>query len=99
MNRIILYWLTTKSIRWEYEKEIRAIRRSNNKKPFYEYINYDSKYIKEIIFGCNVSNKKIENAIAKIKKSNLNYKRITFKRMKINDNDFLLTEEIIKPCA
>ncbi len=97
--RIILYWLTTKSIRWQYEKEIRAINKCKNKELLHEYIKYDSKYLKEIIFGCNVSDEKIEKAIMLIKKSNLNYKKITFKRMIINENNFLLTEKIIKPSA
>lgn len=97
--RIILYWLTTKSIRWQYEKENRAITKSKNKDLSYEYIKYDSKYIKEIIFGVNVSGEKINKAITLIKKSNINYKRIIFKRMRINENNFLLTEEIIEIIA
>jgi hypothetical protein len=95
--RVILYWLTSKSIRWEYEKEIRAISRSENQETEHEYINYEIKYVKEIIFGCNVPGKKIEQAILKIKNSNLDFDKISIKRMIINENDFLLTDKIIKP--
>ena len=97
--RVILYWLTTKSIRWKHEKEIRAITRCKNQKLEYEYINYESKYVKEIIFGCNVPDKKINEAIEKIRKSNLDFNKITIKKMIINENDFLLTDKIIKPSA
>jgi len=99
VHRVILYWLTTKSIRWDYEKEIRAISRCGNQKSEHEYINYESKYVKEIIFGCNVPEKNIEAAILKIKKSNLYYDNITIKKMIINEKDFLLTDKIIKPSA
>ncbi|MFB6342358.1 DUF2971 domain-containing protein [Saccharicrinis sp. FJH62] len=98
LYRIILYWLTTKSIRWKYEKEIRAISRCKDQKSEHEYINYESKYVKEIIFGCNVPDKKIEEAIEKIRKSNLDFNNITIKRMIINENNFLLSEKTIKPC-
>lgn len=97
--RVLLYWMTTKSIRWKYEKEIRAIYRCRNQKSDYEDINYESKYVKEIIFGCNVPDKKIEEAILRIKKSNLDFENITIKKMVINENDFLLTDKIIKPSA
>ncbi len=96
VNRVVLYWLTTKSKRWEYEKEIRAIARSENEKSDFEYINYETKYVKEIIFGCNVSDKKIEEALLKIKKSKLNLEGITIKKMIIDQNNFLLTSKIIK---
>ena len=94
--RVILYWLTSKSIRWEYEKEIRAISRCKSPKTDHEYITYDSRYIKEIIFGCNVTDKKIEEAILKIKRSNLDFNNLTIKRMIINEEDFLLTDRMIK---
>ena len=97
--RVILYWLTTKSIRWKHEQEIRAISRCQNQNIEHEYINYDSKYVKEIIFGCNVPDKKIKETIEKIRKSNLDLKRITIKKMVVNENDFLLTDKIIKPSA
>ncbi len=99
LYRVILYWLTTKSIRWQHEKEIRAISRCKNQKLEHEYINYESKYVKEIIFGCNVPDQKINEAIEKIRKSNLDFNKITIKKMIINENDFLLTDKIIKPSA
>ncbi len=94
-NKIILYWLTTKSERWCYEEEVRAITKSKNKSDF-EFVNYDMDRIREIIFGCNVSQVKIENAIKRIKKSKLPHKKITFKRMRVDTNTFLLKEELVK---
>lgn len=96
VHRVILYWLTTKSICWKHEEEIRAIAKCKNKHEKHEIINFDSSYIKEIIFGCNVTNEKIAQALICLKKSNLNLEGITIKRMRINENDFLLKEEVIK---
>ncbi len=95
-RKVFLHWMTIKSIRWEYEKEIRAISHSKISDP-YELMNYDKKYIKEIIFGCNVSKSKINEALRKIRKSDISIKNILFKRMLIDTETFLLKEEIIKP--
>lgn len=97
--RVILYWLTTKSIRWSHEQEIRAISRCKNQNMENEYINYESKYVKEIIFGCNVPDKKIKETIEKIRKSNLDINKITIKKMIINEDDFLLTHKVLKTSA
>ena len=99
VHKVVLYWLTTKSIRWNYEKEIRAITRCKDKNQEHEFINFDSSYVKEIIFGCNVTNTQITNALKVLRKSNLIYDNITIKRMRINEKNFLLKEEIIKPSA
>ena len=96
VERVILYWLTTKSMRWEYEKEIRAITKCKYPDSEHEYINYDSRYIKEVIFGCNVSAQDIELAIRKIKDGIENFRNITFKRMKVDEDTFLLNSEIIQ---
>ena len=93
--RVILYWLTTKSIRWEYEHEIRAITKCKTTDN-YELIKFEPKFIKEIIFGCNVTDKNISEGIKKIRRSGLNLDRIIIKRMRIDENNFLLKEEIIK---
>ncbi len=95
MRRLIPYWLTIKSERWIYEQEIRAIAESQAANEPYEYINYDAKYIKEVIFGCNVKNKKIREAKEKIKRSDLPFENIIFKRMNIDKETFLLKEETI----
>lgn len=92
MLRVILYWLTTKSIRWEYENEIRAI--SKNKQ---EIIFFDNKFVKEIIFGCKVTNQKIENTLTEIKNFGYDLNNIRFKKMEISRESFLLKERIIKP--
>lgn len=96
--RIILYWLTTKSIAWSFEKEIRAITKAQIVGD-HEFVNYDPKYIKEIIFGCKVSDNQIKESLHKLKKANLNNGEIIFKKMKINEKSFLLKEEVINPCA
>lgn len=97
-NRILLYWMTTKSERWIYEQEIRAVALSKNTDNF-EFINYDKERIKEIIFGCNVTINQIENAMNLIKESELPFEKITFKRMKVDSETFLLNDEIVKPSA
>ena len=96
VTRVVLYWLTTKSICWKYEQEIRAITKSKTTEK-HETINFDPKFIKEIIFGCNVSDQKINDSLVKLKKCNLLYDEITIKRMEINENNFLLKEILIKP--
>lgn len=95
MRRLIPYWLTIKSERWCYEQEIRAIAESQTPNEPYEYINYDAKYIKKVIFGCNVKDEKIKEAKEKIKRSDLPFENIIFKRMVINKETFLLKEEVI----
>lgn len=91
LNRGILYWLTTKSKRWEYEKEIRAITKSNRKED-YEYVNFDKKYIKEVIFGCNVEKKQIDNAKDLLWKNGFDLAQIEMKQMVIDESNFLLKE-------
>lgn len=95
INRVLLYWLTTKSERWKYEEEIRAIRRTENDEKM-ELISFDPKYIKEVIFGCNVRQDFIDEGIMKIKNSDLELEKIVIKKMSIDTNTFLLKEELIK---
>ncbi|MBP1673823.1 MAG: hypothetical protein H6Q25_1638 [Bacteroidetes bacterium] len=94
VNRTILYWLTTKSKRWEYEKEIRAITKCKST-TINADIRYKSEFVKEVIFGCKVTDSKIVEAISKIRKSHLPFDQITFKKMIIDESTFLLKEEII----
>ncbi len=96
VNRTILYWLTTKSKRWEYEKEIRAITKCKST-IINEDISFKSEFVKEVIFGCKVSDSKIFEAISIIRKINLRFEQITFKKMIIDESTFLLKEEIINP--
>ena len=90
--RVILYWLTTKSIRWNYENEIRAI--SVNSK---EIIEFDKIFVKEIIFGCKVSNHKIRHLLTEIKNFGYNLTNIRLKKMEIDKESFLLKEKTILP--
>jgi hypothetical protein len=92
--RIILYWLTTKSIAWSFEKEIRAITKAQTVND-HEFLAFDSKYIKEIVFGCRVSSQQINEAIHRLKQNNFDIEKILFKRMEINEKSFLLKEVII----
>lgn len=98
LSRVILYWLTTKSQRWSYEKEIRAISKATEKTKS-EILEYDKKYIKEVIFGCNVKKEKINKTFIDIRKSNLNIDNILFKKMEIDNETFMLKEKILKPSA
>ena len=93
-NKTILYWLTTKSNVWDYEDEFRAISPSKIPSSKFEYNNYDLKYLKEIIFGCNVTGKQINEAINKLKKE-ISIKNIQFKRAYLNTSTFNIKIENI----
>lgn len=94
LARVILYWLTTKSKRWAYEKEFRAITRAT-KRTKSEIIEYEGKFIKEIIFGCNIDNRKIDETVNKIKASDLDTTNVEFKKTEIDEKTFLLKEKKI----
>ncbi|NAS12247.1 DUF2971 domain-containing protein [Poritiphilus flavus] len=98
LNRVIYYWLTTKSERWEYEKEVRAIAKTKNNENA-ELIKFDLAYVSEIIFGCNISQSSLELAINRLEKSMMNYNLISIKKMEIDDKTFSLKENLIKPLA
>ncbi len=87
----LLYWQTTKSIRWKYEDEIRAITKSMSNE-LIEFRHYDKKFVREIVFGCKVSPQKIDNAIGLLRKNGYELKNIEFKRMEIDEETFLLKE-------
>lgn len=86
-EKVMLYWLTTKSSAWHYEDEVRGllVDKGNEK-----LVSFDKKYIKEVIFGCNVNNQKIDEAIKKLEKTNLDINSISFKRAVIDKNSFRL---------
>lgn len=86
-EKVMLYWLTTKSSVWQYEDEVRALLQDKGHE---KIINFDKKYIKEIIFGCNVSNLKIRNTLKKLEKTNLDISKIDFRRAIIDKNSFRL---------
>ncbi|WP_172605132.1 DUF2971 domain-containing protein, partial [Flavobacterium psychrophilum] len=86
-EKVILYWLTTKSSVWQYEDEVRAFLQEKGDE---KIITFDKKYIKEVVFGCNVSNQKIEDTLKKLKKTNLDINLINFRRAIIDKNSFKL---------
>lgn len=87
--RTSLYWLTTKSKRWDYENEVRAITKTIPEKDR-QTIEFDKTHITEIIFGCNVTETKIDESIKKINQTELSRNGIEFNRMIIDKNSFLL---------
>ncbi len=95
--RIILHWIITKSHHWKYEKEVRAIIKNNSNKLLKDGNNYyyeiEKDWIKEIVFGCKVSDKVVEKTIKLIRKSG--FKNILIKKMFINPDNFSLEENII----
>lgn len=93
-HRIILHWLTTKSFHWAYEQEVRAIINTKSSKLSNHYVyELEKEYIKEIIFGCNISDYEIIKTMSLIKKNG--YKNILVKKMVIDTEMFSLKEEII----
>lgn len=95
--RIILHWIITKSHHWKYEKEVRAIIKNDSRKLLNDGNNYyyviEKDWIKEIVFGCKVSDKVVEKTIKLIRKNG--FKNILIKRMFINPDNFSLEENII----
>lgn len=88
-QKVLYYWITTKSHHWSYEQEFRAI--SKNSK---EIISFEKEWLTEVIFGCKVSDKQIKNYVSYIR-NKLRYKNILIKRMIIDCDTFSLKEEII----
>jgi len=92
--KMIRYWLSMKSDCWEYEKEIRAIRKATSTSNF-EYVKYERSCVKEIISGCKVSQTEIENSKKLLKTNGFDLKDITLKKMVIDKDTFKLKEIII----
>ena len=92
--KMIRYWLSIKSNCWEYEKEIRAITKSKNTNSF-DYINYERDDIKEIIFGCKVSQVEITRTQKILKSNGFNLNKITFKKIEIDIDTFKLKESLL----
>lgn len=84
-EKVMLYWLTTKSSVWQYEDEVRALLQDKGDE---KIISFDKKYIKEVIFGCNVSDQKVGDTLKKLEKTNLNMSLINFRRAIIDKNSF-----------
>ncbi|ASU34261.1 DUF2971 domain-containing protein [Mucilaginibacter xinganensis] len=87
-TNVFYYWLTTKSFRWEYEQEIRAINKNGK-----EIVPFEKKAIKEILFGCKVAIPVIENVIFEMGK--MGYQNVVFSKMEIDPDTFLLKKVII----
>lgn len=85
---IFYYLVTTKSSRWAYEKEVRAITKTGN-----SIISFPKESIKEIIFGCNVKESEIEKAIKYIRK--LKYKSLIFSKMELDPKVIGLKKRLI----
>ena len=95
-TKTILYWLTTKSTIWEYEQEFRAIMKAKNDTSS-ELVTFKPNVIKEVIFGCKVTEPQIKTTIKQIKGSHREYSKIKFTKMKINPSNFSLKEIEIVP--
>lgn len=93
-DEMIRYWLSIKSICWEYEQEIRAVTKAKSSDKF-ELINYEKNRVKEIAFGCKVTQKEISDSIKQLKFNGFNVKSILFKKMEIDKNTFQLKETLI----
>lgn len=90
LGKIIRYWLTIKSIEWKYEKEFRAILKSDKTSVSYESIKFDASFLKEIIFGCNLKTKDINKILTKLKSNKIPLKNIELKRAQLNPENFNL---------
>lgn len=58
--QLIRYWYSLKSISWRHENEIRAITNSKDNSSNVEYIQFERARVKEIVFGCKVSDSEIK---------------------------------------
>ncbi|WP_027375663.1 DUF2971 domain-containing protein [Kaistella palustris] len=89
-GKIIRHWLTSKSVDWEYEKEFRAILKSDKTSIFYESIKYDASFLKEMVFGCNLKTKDINKILSKLRLNKIPFKNIELKRAQLNPETFNL---------
>ncbi|MGN6398705.1 MAG: DUF2971 domain-containing protein [Mucilaginibacter sp.] len=80
---IFHYWLTRKPMCWAYESEIRAISRSGAGD-----IAFSKDQLKEVIFGCKVSQQMIDSFISQM--IHFQFKDVQFKKMEIDPESFLL---------
>ncbi|HEY5593435.1 MAG TPA: DUF2971 domain-containing protein [Paludibacter sp.] len=92
--KLIRYWLSMKSDCWEYEQEIRAIRKSKSISSF-EYIQFERSCVKEIIFGCKVTQNEIDNSKKLLKLNGFDLKNIFLKKMVIDKDTFKLKEVLL----
>jgi hypothetical protein len=80
---IFNYWLTRKPLCWAYESEMRAVSRTG-----IDDINYAKEQLKEVIFGCRITEQQIAGIIQQMKE--LGFDNIVFKKMAIDAATFLL---------
>lgn len=85
-------WLTTKSERWFYEKEVRLI---NNQRK--DIISFDKKHVKEVIFGIKVCESEIIKVIKNLIKEGYNHTE--FYKMEKEKNYFRLNKNKINSYA
>ncbi len=90
LYKVILFWLSTKSLVWKYEEEYRAITLSKNTSENYENVEFDKEYLKEIIFGCNVKKNKILETLKKLRDSGVNIGNISIKRAFLDPENYNL---------
>lgn len=89
MDKVFLYWLTVKAKGWKYEDEVRAISLSGK-----EIISYEPEMIREIIFGCNVPDQKIQLVIPFIA-DNFKSQSIIFRKLIPARDSFTLTPQVL----
>ena len=90
LYKVIMYWLTTKSHIWEYEDEYRAILNSKSPHSEFEIVLYDSTFLKEIIFGCNLKTTEIKKILTKLKSNKVDLKNIELRRAQLDPETFNL---------
>jgi len=83
VDRVFNYWLTTKSQEWAYESEVRAVGRD-----LPDYIQIEAVRLKEIVFGCKVTGKQIEQVMKLIKSKG--YYWVRFKQIQLSASTFEL---------
>lgn len=87
-NKAILYWMTTKYVKWTYENEYRLINQNNAK-----WMNFEIPQVAQIIFGCQVSKELSQKTKKLFNKKG--YHSGLFFRMKMAEDSFKLIKEKI----
>lgn len=88
-NKAVDSILTTKSNDWKYENEIRIIKPFQKQNKFV----FRKEALKEIIFGCKTSDKKISE-IKSLAKNN-GYNHLTYSKAVLNSQEYRLDFESI----
>lgn len=84
-------WITTKSVKWKEEDEVRLILMNTKINGDYILIPFPKQYLKKVIFGFNIKQEQ-RNEIVKLVRDNFDGINIDFAEIIIDDKKFDIKE-------